>query len=272
MVKFRLLSILLLEELLRFRHLLYGLTSRSLKNAYEGSAGGAAWVYIKPLFIIFAYYFVFDKVLSVRLNISSGSTSSYSLYLLSGILPWLVFSESIMEGASCLVRESGLIKKTKFPLELVPARTVITPAIRIFPLLLLIWPMGIFFADGSWVSVSYLILWIVGQLLLTYYFTIIFSVLTAALRDIGLLIESVFPFLLFFTPVLYPIENVPAGLHWILWLNPFTPIVDGYHQILLMGNMPEVTDFMIVVVWIVVALSVSRLLLKRSREYVVDWL
>ncbi|MEL0585628.1 MAG: ABC transporter permease [Candidatus Thiodiazotropha sp. (ex. Lucinoma kazani)] len=266
------LSLLLIEELIRFRHLLFGLTARSLKTAYTGSAGGASWVYIKPLIIIFAYYFVFDKVLSIRLSSEIGGTSNYSLYLLSGILPWLVFSEAMIEGASCLVRESGLIKKTRFPLELVPARSVLTSSIKIFPFFLLIWPLAVFFAEGSWFSLPYLIAWIAIQLLLTYYFILALSILSAALRDIGILVESVFPMLLFFSPVLYPIESVPSGFHWLLWLNPFTPLADGFHAILLRGEMPAMINVVVLLGWIVLGLLLCHVLLKRSREHIVDWL
>jgi lipopolysaccharide transport system permease protein len=234
--------------------------------------GGAIWVYLKPFIIILAYYFVFDQVLSVRLNLDTGGTSSYALYLLAGLLPWLVFSEAVMEGASCLVREAELIKKTRFPIVIIPARTVLTSATKIFPLLLIIWIVSIVIAEGKFYALSILVVWIALQMLFTYYLVIMLSILSAALRDVGLLVESVFPMLLFFSPVLYPIENVPDGFHWLLRLNPYTPLAEGYHAILLRGELPSLTDSALMCGWVLLSLFICTVLIRRSREYIVDWL
>jgi ABC-type polysaccharide/polyol phosphate export permease len=266
------LPYLLIDDLLRFRHLLAGLVGRNLKAVYTGSVGGAIWVYLKPMIVILAYYFVFDQVLSIRLNLDTGGTSSYALYLLSGLLPWLVFSDSVVEGASCLVREAELIKKTRFPIAIIPARTVLTSAIKIFPLLLIIWLVSIAIAEGSFIAVPMLAVWIALQMLFTYYLVIALSILSAALRDVGLLVESVFPMLLFFSPVLYPIENVPEMYHWVLRLNPYTPLAEGYHAILLRGEMPSMADMALLLGWIVLSLFLCAVLIRRSRETIVDWL
>ncbi|MET0069342.1 MAG: ABC transporter permease [Candidatus Thiodiazotropha sp.] len=266
------LSLLLIEELLRFRHLLAGLVGRSLKAVYTGSMIGAAWVYFKPLIVILAYYFVFDQVLSIRLDLESSGTGSYALYLLSGLLPWLVFSDAVIEGATSLVREAELLKKTRFPIVLIPAKSVITAAVKIFPLLLLIWLVSVVTAEGRVHGVVLLALWIAVQIQLTYYIAIMLAIMSAALRDVGLLVESIFPMLLFFSPVLYPLDKVPDAFQWLLWLNPFTPLAQGYHAILLRGEIPALFDLAVVGSWILVTLLICHLLLRRSQEYLVDWL
>jgi ABC-type polysaccharide/polyol phosphate export permease len=210
--------------------------------------------------------------LSIRLNLDTGGTSSYALYLLSGLLPWLVFSDAVVEGASCLVREAELIKKTRFPLVIIPARTVLTSAIKIFPLLLIIWLIAMAVAEGSILALPMLGLWMGLQVLFTYYIVVMLSILSAALRDVGLLVESLFPMLLFFSPVLYPMDNVPHGYHWLLRLNPYTPLAEGYHAILLRGAPPAISDIAWLLGWLLMSLFICSLLLRRSREYLVDWL
>jgi ABC-type polysaccharide/polyol phosphate export permease len=266
------LAFLLIDDLLRFRHLLLGLVVRNLKAVYTGSVGGALWVYLKPLIVILAYYFVFDQVLSVRLNLDMGGSESYALYLLSGLLPWLVFSDSVVEGASCLVREAELIKKTRFPIVIIPARTVLTSAIKIFPLLLIIWAVSMVVAAGSAYVLPVLVVWVGLQTLLSYYIVVLLAILSAALRDVGLLVESLFPMLLFFSPVLYPMENVPPGFQWVLSLNPYTPLAEGYHAILLRGAIPALSDITLVLGWLLLSLFIGRVLIRRSRETLVDWL
>jgi lipopolysaccharide transport system permease protein len=252
--------------------LLAGLVGRNLKALYTGSVGGVIWVYLKPTIVILAYYFVFDQVLSIRLNLDTGGTSTYALYLLSGLLPWLVFSDAVVEGASCLVREAELIKKTRFPIVIIPARTVLTSAIKIFPLLLIFWMLSMVIAQGWFYSIAVLLAWMALQMLFSYYLVILLSMLSAALRDVGLLVESIFPMLLFFSPVLYPMESVPQHYHWILKLNPYTPLAEGYHAILLNGETPALADLLLLLGWIGFTLLVCVVLFRRSREYIVDWL
>jgi ABC-type polysaccharide/polyol phosphate export permease len=67
-------------------------------------------------------------------------------------------------------------------------------------------------------------------------------------------------------------DKVPPGLHWLLFANPFTPLAEGYHSILLQGEFPSLPSITIALVWLLCSLMLARLLLSRSREFVVDWL
>ncbi|MEJ2404302.1 MAG: ABC transporter permease [Candidatus Thiodiazotropha sp.] len=271
MLKYLSASLLLLP-LFNHRLLLIGLIKRSLKMTYAGSLGGVLWVYIKPLLMVIAYYFVFDRVLQVRLNAQSPEGASYSFYLLSGLLPWLVFSESIMEGAGSLVREAEILKKTRFPLEIIPAKIALVSAIKVLPIVYILWLISLFKVDGSVLAVLYLSVWIVLQLVISFYFITVFSILSAAFRDVSLLVESFFPLLLFFSPVLYPIETVPETLRWVLYIHPYTALAEGYHAIILDGSLPSGLAMSIVLGWLMVTLFLSRVLLRRSRDHLVDWL
>lgn len=265
-------SYLMLADLWRFRHLLGSLIARTIKSSYSGAFGGWLWVYIKPVIMVTAYYFVFEMILSIRVDQAKTGTENYSLFLLSGFIPWLVFVDSVMDGGTSLVREAGLLKKTRFPLELIPARSVLIAAIRMFPLLFLVWPLGMLLADGQSVAILYLPAWMLLQILFSYYLVLTLAILSSALRDIGMLVESVLPLLVFFAPVLYPGDVVPESFRWLLWCNPFTPLVNGFHDVLLSGRFPHLNNMAAVLLWILVFAWIANILLRRAREQLVDWL
>lgn len=268
----RWLQLLSLQGVLGSQHLLRQMLGRSLQSAYTGAAGGWIWIYFRPLVMVVAYYFVFGKILAVRMDAAVTGTGSYPLYLISGLIPWMIFLDGVMSGSSSLVREAGLLKKARFPLELIPAREVLLAAVRFAPLLLLIWPLGIWLADGHPLGLLPVLAWLLLQLLFTYFLVLVLCLMSAALRDIGMLVESVFPLLLFFAPILYPRDRVPADFSWLLSLNPFTPLVNGYHDLLLGGRLPSWPDLGLLCAWLLIFGWAAHLLLRRSREQVVDWL
>src|SRR5690349_21971628 len=47
-------------------------------------------------------------------------TDNYTVYLFTGYLPWLLFTETVTRSATTLVENSNLITKTVFPSEILP--------------------------------------------------------------------------------------------------------------------------------------------------------
>jgi ABC-type polysaccharide/polyol phosphate export permease len=57
-------------------------------------------------------------------------------------------------------------------------------------------------------------------------------------RDVKYVFDVVVQLWMFATPVVYPVRNVGEPLHTILMLNPMTPIIDGYREVILYGRLP----------------------------------
>ncbi len=265
------LRAVLAHQLWRHRAILAGMVQRSLMSGFAGASLGGVWLYLKPLAMAGAYYFVFDRVLSARIGIETG-TGMYALYLMSGLIGWMAFAEGVIDGAQSLSRDAELLKKTRLPFELIPARSVLTAGLRMALLLELVWLSGLFLAQGQIIGLFYLAVWFVAQLWLTYYLALIFACLSAALKDIGLLVEALFPFLLFFSPVLYQTSAVPEAFAWVLPVNPFSALAEGYHDILLQGQWPPLATCLNVIYWLAPVLLIGQLLYPRARDQVTDWL
>ncbi|MDT8407010.1 MAG: ABC transporter permease [Methylococcales bacterium] len=266
-----LLRALLAHQLWRHRVLLVGMVQRALMSGFAGASLGGVWLYLKPLAMAAAYYFVFDRVLSARIGIETG-TGMYALYLMSGLIGWMAFAEGVIDGALSLSRDADLLKKTQLPFELIPARSVLTAGLRMALLVELVWLAGLFLAQGQIIGLLYVGGWFLLQLWLTYYLALSFACLSAALRDIGLLVEALFPFLLFFSPVLYQTTSVPETFAWVLPANPFSALADGYHHILLQGHWPPLATCLQVLYWLMPVILVAHFLYARARDQLTDWL
>lgn len=80
---------------------------------------GFFWSVVFPIINLFVYMFVFRLVLNTRWSDSQGATE-VALVMLSGIVVWAAFAETVSRSTNCLVDHANLIKKVVFPSELLP--------------------------------------------------------------------------------------------------------------------------------------------------------
>ena len=80
---------------------------------------GWIWGIIHPLVLLVSWWFVFGRLMHVQLG-HNPFTTNYPLYLFAGMLPWLLFSDTVQRSATSLLDQSNLITKTVFPSEIVP--------------------------------------------------------------------------------------------------------------------------------------------------------
>src|ERR1700724_1386705 len=108
---------LFLRNLVERRSLLFQLVRRDFEQRFVGSAVGWIWGLIHPLVLLLSWTFVFQYC--IKSDLPKGVTS-YPLFLFTGMLPWLLFSEPLQRSASSLLDQANLITKTVFPAEIVP--------------------------------------------------------------------------------------------------------------------------------------------------------
>src|SRR5690349_7692906 len=110
---------LFLRNLVERRSLLFHMVRRDFEQRFIGSAMGWIWGLIHPLVLLLSWWFVFDVCLKMPLP-EGEDTRNYPLFLFAGMLPWLLFSETVQRSASSLLEQANLITKTVFPSEIIP--------------------------------------------------------------------------------------------------------------------------------------------------------
>lgn len=259
----------LLAPLWAMRSRLRGLLLRDLRAQYAGSAIGAGWNILRPLLQVAAYYFAFGVVLGARQGHAS-TDAAYPVYLLTGLVPWLCFTEGATRGVNSLVGGAALIKKVRLPFEVLTAKAVLVPVLTYGPFVVLFWLLNA--ALDAPHSLLYLIAWLSLQVLLTLYLAHAMAILTVVIRDIGQAFNVLVGMMIFVSPVLYEISRVPAGFRLVMYLNPMTPFVEGYHRIVLQGLAPHLVDLIAVCAWTIAAAALAALLHRRAQDSLVDWL
>src|ERR1700684_82687 len=118
-VQDRLPGHLFLRNLIARRTLISQLVKRDFQQRYIGSAAGWLWGLVHPLVLLASYVFIFDICLKQKPG-PNAVTTNYPMFLFAGMLPWLLFSETVQRSCGSLVEQANLITKTVFPAEIVP--------------------------------------------------------------------------------------------------------------------------------------------------------
>ncbi|MBI4454426.1 MAG: ABC transporter permease [Acidobacteria bacterium] len=250
--------------------LLRDLTLRDLRLRYVGSIMGLFWSVVHPIFTLLLYTLVFSQV--IRPNWSQLQTiGSFASYLFAGLLPWIQFHESITRCATVFIDHSNLIKKVKFPVELLPGSMVLSSianqliALCVFLALLLL----------SYHNASLSLFWLVPAIALQMLVTVGAGLLVASsnvfVRDIHQLLGVGLPFLFWATPIVYPPASVPARYQWISAANPLTHLVALYRAALLGGQAPETAALLYLSLFCAATFAAGWALLCRIRGVLSDY-
>ena len=119
----------MLKNIIGHRQLLWNFIIRDLKGRYVGSVMGVFWNVLSPMIMLATYTFVFSYVMQAKVPPGSG-TDNFPIYLFCGMMPWLAFSESVQRSATVILDNASLVKKVKFPSEILVAYIVISSFIH----------------------------------------------------------------------------------------------------------------------------------------------
>ena len=119
----------LLASIGKNRRLLAGLVRRDLHSRYIGSTMGLFWSVILPVINLCVYMFVFSLILKSRWGDKQG-TVEVALLMLTGIMAWHAFAESLIRMSGTLVENANLIQKVVFPSEVLPVSLTISSLVN----------------------------------------------------------------------------------------------------------------------------------------------
>jgi ABC-type polysaccharide/polyol phosphate export permease len=229
---------MLLDRLKKLCKLLPPLLLRDIRERYAGSSLGVFWTFLQPLLFILLYWLVFSQILKVRIQADTGDIP-FLAFLLSGLLPWFALQEGIVRGASSIVDKRHILKKVIFPAELFPLASVISAFIH-HGIGIIMFLVVFFFWMGTVSPVQ--IVAIAGlltlQIVLASGLSLLFAALSVYIRDIIQVLSIFFQLLFYVSPILYPITFVPEKFKTIIFLNPFTTLIEAYHNVILYGRLP----------------------------------
>ena len=222
----------LVRDLHRYRELIWALAAKELRIRYKRSVLGFLWALLNPALLMIILTLVFGSIL--RFNIHH-----YSIFLLSMLLPWTFFSQSLAYSVESVVGNAALLKKIRVAQIVFPTAAVLANVINfvlsLVPLAVLIIALR-FPLHWTWL---YLPVPMVGLFLFTMGTSFFLAAANVFYRDVSHIIQIVLSAWFYFSPVIYSLDFVPAKYRWIFHLNPMLYILNGFRLSIYYGLLPS---------------------------------
>jgi lipopolysaccharide transport system permease protein len=212
--------------------LLYVLVRKELKVRYKSRFLGYLWALANPLAFAFVYWIAFKFIMRVEME-------NYSLYLITGMFPWVWLNAAVSTGTRSLITNPPLVKKVNLPRFILPLSNVIQEMAH-FAFALPVIIAFLYFAGGHGLSASWL--WQVPLLLalqvaFIYPLALSLAVANVYVHDVEHLTGIGFTLLFFATPMVYPITMVPEAYRHYFELNPFYALMQSWRSMFLQGTL-----------------------------------
>jgi ABC-2 type transport system permease protein len=216
----------------RYRELIWALAAKELKIRYKRSVLGFLWALLNPALMMLVLTVVFSTIM--RFNIPH-----YAIFLLSVLLPWTFFSQSLSYAVASIVSNGELIKKVAIPKLVFPVAVVVANTVNLLLSLIPLAILVIAMRHPFYWTWLYLPVPITALLIFTLGFTFLFATANVYYRDVAHIVQIVLSAWFYFTPIIYALDFIPSNLRWLFKLNPIIYVINGFRLAVYYGMMPR---------------------------------
>src|ERR1700675_1741510 len=256
-------------DVLRYRELLGNLFRRDPQGKDRGAALGVLWTVANPIMLMGVYLLVFGVVW--KSPFANGG--HYPLFLLTGLALWTFFAAAVQSSTRSMLDNANLIRKTRFPRQLVPLSVVFAHLVSFAVMLSVLLVVNFIVLPRvratEWLAIPLALLF-VG---LVCGIALALASLNVLFRDVEFIVAALLVPLFFLTPILYSLTGPQLEKHRhvvdvIHWVNPLSPAIEAVRAPLFAGTLPHWTDALYLVVACTVALVVGALVFRSVDDQI----
>ena len=221
-----------LVELWRYRDLLMLLVTNSIKTRYKRSTLGVVWTLLNPLLSTLVLTIAFQAIMRFRVE-------NYTIYLLVGLLFWTFFSQSTTQAMNTLIWGSNLLKRIYVPRTIFAVSVLGNGLINFLLSLIPLAVIMLFMRHPFYSTLLLLPFAILLMAMFTLGLALFISTLAVFFVDVvdiyGILLQALF----YLTPIIYPLDIIPAQFARFIKLNPMTIMVELFRTLIYNGQIPS---------------------------------
>ncbi|NEQ29220.1 MAG: ABC transporter permease [Microcoleus sp. SIO2G3] len=214
-----------------YRDLLWVLVEKDMRVRYHNKGLGYLWSVANPLANAIVFYIAFK--IMMRVNVED-----YTLVLMAGIFPWQWVTNCINSAPRIFAGSASLIKKVRFPRNILPLSMIFNNMIHFFlsvpVIMVLLW----FFSEPvSWQWIYGIPVLSIATLLLVYGLSLLIGTMNLFFRDLERLTGIVMQFAFYLTPIVYTEQMIPHEYKHLIYFSPFAPLMINWRRMFLDGTM-----------------------------------
>jgi lipopolysaccharide transport system permease protein len=255
-----------LRELWSYRELGYFLVWRDIKVRYKQTVFGAAWAIIQPFLLMV----VFSLFLG-RINGIAPAGVPYPLFAFAGLVPWTLFSQSLVGSSNSLVASANLIQKVYFPRLLLPISAIGACLLDFAIAMVVLVLMMLYFGFVPALAIVWLVPLTALAAISALSVGVLLSALNVRYRDIRYAVPFLIQLWLFASPVAYSAELIPAEWRALYELNPMAGVLEGFRWALLgQGGTPPLETVVVSSMVTVGVLLIGLVYFRRVEQTFAD--
>lgn len=193
------------------------------------------------------YTFVFSQVFQAHWGTPEQSGSlTFAINLFAGLIAFNQFAEVATKSPGLMIRNTNLITKVIFPIEILPAATVATALFHAVTSLVVLAGFqvanGFFTPHGHGIPPTIALLPLIWTPLISGCLALgwLLSALGVYLRDLEQVVGVATNLLIFLSAVFYPLSSLPERWQPIASLNPLALVIEQTRRVAVNGLLPEV--------------------------------
>lgn len=219
----------------QYKRVLIDITMHDVKAKYAASVFGMLWIILFPLLLLLTYAVTYILVLKIRIGVLN--PYEYTLLIFCGLVPFLGFSGALSTGTGSVAGNAALVKNTIFPIELIPAVSVLSNTVlQLVGMCLL--ALALMFSAKIGMAILLVPIVLMLQVLFTVGIVWILSSLNVYFRDLTQIISIILIMLMVVSPIAYTEDMIPAGLRIVMLFNPLYYLILLYRNIMMFNTLP----------------------------------
>ena len=245
----------LFRDIYEYRELIWAMALKELKIRYKRSVLGFMWALLNPALLMLVLTLVFSTIMRFPIP-------HYAIFLLSVLLPWTFFSQSLSYAVESIVTNGDLIKKVAVPKLVFPVAAVVS---NIINLLLSLIPLAILVPllhhpfYWTWL---YLPVPLLALTIFTLGMTFFFAAANVYYRDVSHILQVVLSAWFYLTPIIYALDFIPEKRRWLFKLNPLIYVINGFRLAVYYGELPKwrsiVASFVCGIISLLIGFAIFR--------------
>jgi ABC-type polysaccharide/polyol phosphate export permease len=259
-----------MTDLWRHRAFIWDAAVADLRYRYAGSSLGVLWNVLTPLAMLALYTIIFTGFMAPRFGEAGLSSVKFVLYLSSGFLPWIAFSDGLVRSSQALVAKATYLKRMPVPEQVFIAQASLSAMLVMFISVALL--IGLALVLGQPPLLSWLLLPAVVCCwqLFGFGMSLTLATINVFFRDVAQALTVLFQIWMWSLPVIYIEDVLPSFYHRLLALNPGYPFVRAFRAAYFGEVSVDPVLLVSMVAWIAVALAVGFLVVRGLRPDVRD--
>ncbi len=229
------------RDLWKFRGLFYFLSWRDILVRYKQTVIGVLWSVIRPLMTMVVFTIIFGNLAKLPSN-----GFPYALLVVTGMLPWQFFVNSLSESSNSLISNASLLSKVYFPRIIIPISSVVVSFIDFLISFVIMIGLMVWYKFIPSAHILFLPLFILQAAFVSIGLGLLFSSLNVAYRDFRYIVPFIIQFGLYISPVGFQSTVIPEKYRILYAFNPMVGVIDGFRWCIL-GSQASIDSTMMII-------------------------